>query len=103
MGVPNNEEYFLSHEVPTSVFGIFGHKMDPFPTFVDFVSCDMLLNLRTAFHDAYIENSLEWVCSLSESHLMNYYNHGSNSIIRSSFKVLSESTSSTTNTKNTII
>jgi hypothetical protein len=103
MVVPNYAGYFLSHEVPTSVFGIFGHKMDPFPTFVDFVSCDKLPNLRTATHDAYIQNSLEWVCSLSESHLMNYYNNGSKNIIRSSFKVFSESNSSTTNTKNTII
>ena len=58
-GVPNYAGYFLSHEVPTSVFGIFGHKMDPFPTFFDFVSCDILLNLRTAILYAYIENGLE--------------------------------------------
>jgi hypothetical protein len=93
MGVPNNAGYFLSHEVLTLVFGIFGHKMDSSPTFFDFVSCDMLLNLRTAIHDAYIENSLEWVCLLSELHLMNYYNHGSKSVISSSFKLFSQSLS----------
>ena len=38
MGVPNFAGYILSHEVPTSVFGIFGHKMDPFPTFFDLLA-----------------------------------------------------------------